>query len=130
MRIIIQFLVIVWTIFSLAVSSTFANKDIFSSKKTSKNRTNHTQSVLLNQWDAKYISISLWLAEDIQVDENKDNKEEDKKFCGAWKTKIPQLQSLGISTTIKNCSKQKKIRKLNIVWINFTDLVWIIKITF
>lgn len=129
MRIILQLLAIVWTIFSLAVSASVAGGDSFSSTQMLENWIHHIQSVLLHQGNPRHIYASLWCTEDIQWDEGQDNHDEDQKSCGNWKIKSSHVLSFKIITTIKKNIKYHQIRQSNIVWSHFTDLVWIIKIT-
>lgn len=124
MKIIIQLLIIVWTMLSLTVSATFTSKWNFASK----NIINNIKPVILNQWSSKHIDISLLCTEDSQIDGDQD-KQEDKRFCGNWKTKNTQILSLKTNANIDRNIKSSQIIQSNIISHNFTDLVGIIKLT-
>ena len=127
MRIIIQLLVIVWTILSLAVSWAFIDEEIFFKKKW-KSWPSTIQNIVLDLWVAKNIFISLWSEDNLQIDEKQDNQEDIKK-TDTWKLWWSQYLYTAKYAYLENIINIKQIRQLNTVLPNFTDLVWIIKIT-
>lgn len=128
MRFVIQVLAIVWTVFSLTVSWAFTDGEAFSSKKIWKSWIGSVQNIVLDMWNAKNTFVTLWFDNNLQIDEKQDTQE-DEKISDTWKTWWSQYQYTTKYTYPENNISVKHIRQSNIVCPNFTDLVWIIKIT-